>query len=161
MGGGGGAAWCAVHVSVFFPAHIKSKLISFFMCSDANTWELADEEYTTWDEFLSHSISLALDHGIDTPTLLSTLAHSIHSHSSASTINTTRPTDLLLSHLDLADARELPDSLMDFVGRTLCTTYPPAPSGRGVMSAMWLVRTVTGLVTACPEGLRIWARCVG
>ncbi|KAI6114401.1 hypothetical protein F5141DRAFT_1187942 [Pisolithus sp. B1] len=78
----------------------------------------------------------------------------------------TRVADLLLTHFDIGDARQIPSSVFDFVNDTLVSTYPPEP--RNLKPCTWLIVTLTRIVDACPvdqllellqaiqDGISIW-----
>ncbi|THH29109.1 hypothetical protein EUX98_g5073 [Antrodiella citrinella] len=73
---------------------------------------------------------------------------------------------MLLSHLDISDARQVPTGMFEFVNETLTSSYPP--DQRNVITSMWLLRTLTRLIDECPvelsenvlellqEGLSAW-----
>lgn len=69
------------------------------------------------------------------------------------TATSTRIADVLLSALNevLENTTELPSKLLELVGDTLASTYPPEPSSQVYSS--WLLRTITNLVDKCPPAL--------
>ena len=44
--------------------------------------------------------------------------------------------------------REIPQNLFELVSDTMRATYPPEPRNKGI--AMWLVRSLMGVVENCP-----------
>ena len=44
--------------------------------------------------------------------------------------------------------RDIPQNLLDLVSDTMRATYPPEPRNKGI--AMWLVRSLMGVVENCP-----------
>jgi hypothetical protein len=153
---------------------------------DKNTWDLSPEDVTRWQALLEHAVNKALDYGHDAVGVLDALASSIAHHnspisSSPSPIHSTSVTrwsspartatrlvELLLSYLQhhIADTRDMPEGLLEFVGDTLREVYPPTP--RDTIVYMWAVRAVMQLIEHCPrelvatllcgigEGLGLW-----
>jgi hypothetical protein len=58
-----------------------------------------------------------------------------------------------MSHLDIADARQIPDSVFEFVNDTLQSSYPPEP--RNMIHSLWMIRSLTNVVDACPNELTL------
>ncbi|KAJ7784375.1 hypothetical protein B0H16DRAFT_295876 [Mycena metata] len=131
------------------------------------SWELSDSDYDLWEAFLGRGIEKALDYGLDNISVLDHVASSIAKEHSPTSTTSSRIADLLLSHLEnFHEARELPESLMEFVNDTLRSSYPPEP--RNKQHALWTLRTVTRTIESCPtefavdllrlleEGLCVW-----
>ncbi|KAK7677756.1 hypothetical protein QCA50_019308 [Cerrena zonata] len=58
-----------------------------------------------------------------------------------------RAADILLTRLD--DTCQLPTELLDLVNDVLLRTYPP--SAREVVKSIWLLRTLTNLISSCED----------
>ena len=129
-------------------------------------WDMGNEELDVWDGFLRRAIDLALDHGIDATTLIDQIAGVIATNHSPSSTSAVRVADLLLSNVEITEARQVPTEVIEFANDTLNAAYPPAP--RHKMMCMWLIRTLTRVIDACPlelymsmlellvDGLRTW-----
>ncbi|KAI0754869.1 hypothetical protein C8Q80DRAFT_1141532 [Daedaleopsis nitida] len=132
----------------------------------SSSWDMSNTDVEAWDTFLRRAIDAALDHGIDTTALVDQIAGVIAANSSPVATSTVRVADLLLSNIEITDARQVPREVFDFTNDTLQTAYPPAP--RHKVMCMWLVRTLTRVIDGCPqelslsmlelleEGLRTW-----
>ncbi|KAI0349585.1 hypothetical protein OH77DRAFT_1440337 [Trametes cingulata] len=118
---------------------------------EASGWELSSEDLTAWDEFLKRSIDAALDCGVDAPALIDHIAGAVAAGQAPGATSSVRVADLLLSNLEIAEAREVPTELLEFANDTLVAAYPPAP--RHKVMCMWLVRSLTRVVDACPREL--------
>ncbi|KAI0372272.1 hypothetical protein BV20DRAFT_1120079 [Pilatotrama ljubarskyi] len=118
---------------------------------EASGWELLSEDLTIWDEFLKRSIDAALDCGVDAPALIDHIAGAVAAGQAPGATSSVRVADLLLSNLEIAEAREVPTELLDFANDTLVAAYPPAP--RHKVMCMWLIRSLTRVVDACPREL--------
>lgn len=59
--------------------------------------------------------------------------------------------DLLMSHLDVVEIRELPETLMEFVNETMKLSYPPEPGNQDI--SRWMIRTLTSVIEHCPPCL--------
>lgn len=121
--------------------------------SDANTWDLSNEDFEAWEAFLRRSMDKALDFGIDSIAVLDHVADSIARDHSPTVACAARAADLLMFHLDMPDARQLPDAVLAFVNETLLSSYPPEPRNR--MTAMWMLRSLTRVVDTCPAELAL------
>ena len=65
-------------------------------------------------------ISKAYDYGLDSRTVLDNIMAFISANQTpASGISSTRAAELLISHPDIVEAREIPEVLVEFV-KTLC-----------------------------------------
>ena len=132
----------------------------------ASDWDMESEAIDMWDQLLKQAIDTALDHGIDAITLLDQIAGVIASNHSPSSTAAVRIADLLLPNIEIAEARQVPTEVFEFANDTLAAAYPPAP--RHKVMCMWLIRTLTRVIDACPaelcfsmlqlvvEGLQIW-----
>ncbi|CDO77824.1 hypothetical protein BN946_scf184689.g2 [Trametes cinnabarina] len=118
---------------------------------DASGWELGSEALNSWEDFLKHAVDSALDCGVDASALLDHIAAAVSAGHSPGSISSVRVADLLLSNLDFADAREVPVELFEFASDTLTAAYPPAP--RHKVMCIWLVRSLTRVIDACPNEL--------
>ncbi|EGN98376.1 hypothetical protein SERLA73DRAFT_56513, partial [Serpula lacrymans var. lacrymans S7.3] len=119
--------------------------------ADSNAWELSNDDFQTWDNFLSYTLNKALDYGIDSTTVLDCVAEAVSRNPSPTFAYSTRVADLLLGHLEIVDARQVPSSVFEFVNDTLLSTYPPEPCS--MMRSIWLLRSLTRIVDACPVEL--------
>ncbi|KAG2342195.1 hypothetical protein BDR05DRAFT_964509 [Suillus weaverae] len=119
----------------------------------SNAWDMANDEFETWDNFLQHAVNKALDYGIDASTVLDRVAEIVSENPCPAYASSTRVADLLLTHLDMADARQLPSFIFDFVNDTLQSTYPPEP--RNKVTSIWMIRSLIRVVDACPAELRL------
>ncbi|KAI0335784.1 hypothetical protein GY45DRAFT_702497 [Cubamyces sp. BRFM 1775] len=118
---------------------------------EASGWELASEDLSAWDEFLKRSIDAALDCGVDAPALIDHIAGAVAAGRCSNPTSSVRVADLLLSNLEISEAREVPCELFQFASDTLNTVYPPLP--RHKVMCMWLIRSLTRVIDACPTEL--------
>ncbi|OBZ68972.1 hypothetical protein A0H81_11315 [Grifola frondosa] len=118
---------------------------------DANAWEMSNDDLEAWDEFLRNTIDRALDYGVDSVTVVDQVAMAISSNHAPASVSATRVADLLLSHLEIIEARQVPSDLFEFVNDILIWSYPPAP--RNKVTIMWLIRSLTRIIDACPVEL--------
>ncbi|KAI8994258.1 hypothetical protein BD414DRAFT_436966 [Trametes punicea] len=118
---------------------------------EVSGWELASDELNAWDDFLKRSIDSALDCGVDAPAFIDHVASAVAAGQSPGTMSSVRIADLLLSNLEFSDAREVPTELLEFASDTLNASYPPAP--RHKVMCVWLVRSLTRVMDACPTEL--------
>jgi len=93
-------------------------------------------------------VNKALDYGVDCSTVLDQVAFTISQNPTPAFEDSARIADLLLTHLDISDARQMPSGLFDFVNDTLHSTYPPEP--RNKITSSWLLRSLTRAIDACP-----------
>ncbi|KAI6129933.1 hypothetical protein EV401DRAFT_2129799 [Pisolithus croceorrhizus] len=132
----------------------------------SNAWELNNEDFAMWDDFLRDAMDRATDGGLDAVILLDHVAADLARVPCPAHASFTRVADLLLTHFDIGDARQIPSSVFDFVNDTLVSTYPPEP--RNLKPCTWLIVTLTRIVDACPvdqllellqaiqDGISIW-----
>ncbi|TBU29934.1 hypothetical protein BD311DRAFT_864373 [Dichomitus squalens] len=118
---------------------------------EPSCWDMASDDLDTWDSLLRRAIDAALDHGIDATILIDQLAGVIATGHSPSTPSAVRVADLLLSNVEIADARQTPTEIFEFANDTLNAAYPPAP--RHKVMCMWFLRTLTRVIDACPQEL--------
>ncbi|KAH9851822.1 hypothetical protein C2E23DRAFT_886346 [Lenzites betulinus] len=118
---------------------------------DTCGWELASEDLGAWDGFLKRAIDAALDCGIDAAALLDQIAGAIANGKESRDTSSVRVADLLLSNLEVSEAREVPGELLEFVNQTLNAAYPPTP--RHKVMCLWLIRSLTRTIDACPREL--------
>jgi hypothetical protein len=93
----------------------------------------------------------ALDYGVDSIAVLDHIAGLVSQNQSPTFTSSTRVADLLMSHLDMPDARQIPDAVMEFVNDTLRSSYPPEP--RNKVTSMWMIRSLTRVIETCPSEL--------
>ncbi|KAI1794358.1 hypothetical protein LXA43DRAFT_1179542 [Ganoderma leucocontextum] len=118
---------------------------------EPSCWDMASEDIDVWDVFLRRAIDAALDHGIDATTLVDQIAGVIATNHSPSTPSAVRGADLLLSNVEIADAHQVPMEVLEFMNHTLNSAYLPVP--RRKVMRMWLVRSLTRVIDACPQEL--------
>ncbi|KAG9315760.1 hypothetical protein JVU11DRAFT_3409 [Chiua virens] len=118
-----------------------------------SAWELSNDEFGVWDEFLRHAMNKASDHGVDTTAVLDLVASVVARSPCPAFASSTRVADLLLSHCEMGDIRELPINLFELINDTLLSTYPPEP--RVLQPSMWLVTSLARAFDACPADLRL------
>ena len=114
---------------------------------------MANDEFEIWGNFLQHAINKALDYGVDASAVLDRVAEIVSENPCPAYASSTRVADLLLTHLDMTDVRQLPSYIFDFVNDTLQSTYPPEP--RNKVTSIWMVRSLIRVVDACPVELRL------
>lgn len=125
-------------------------MISNFVFSAKIAWELDDDDYEEWEELLRFSMEKGLDVGSDAVSVLDYVAEAIsQSPISASSM---RIADSLLTHLEMSEARQVPDAIFAFVNDTLLSTY--SLESRNNTTSMWTVRSLTRALDGCPSGLR-------
>jgi hypothetical protein len=88
---------------------------------------------------------------MDAVALLDHVSETISPKCGTTSVASTRLADVILTRLDLEDARQLPDSLLSFVNDILVSSYPPELENKPV--SMWLIRSLTRVVDACPNEL--------
>lgn len=120
-------------------------------CRDVNAWDMSNEDLDIWDRFLRQTMDRALDSGHDSIEVVDSIARIVAPHGSLSVLSSTRISDLLLSHLDISDARVVPVSLCELVNDTLDSAYPPVEQNK--LPSIWLLRTLTRTLDACPVEL--------
>ncbi|KAH9999591.1 hypothetical protein BJV74DRAFT_158676 [Russula compacta] len=125
---------------------------------------MSTEDLDAWDATLQVCLARVLDDGADTTRVLDHLAGTIASTHIPTGASATRAAELLLSHLETPPS-DAP-ALLGFANDTLVSTYPPEPQNK--VASMWLIRTATRVVDACPvrklrevvgalqEGLSVW-----
>lgn len=119
-----------------------------------------------WDALLRGAISKAFDYGVDSVSVIDQVAARICSTKSLTFTSATRVADLLLSHLDFNEAREIPMDVLGLTNDSLLAAYPPESDDK--VTALWLIRSLTRTIDACPaelalnlfelvqEGLSVW-----
>ncbi|KAI0771396.1 hypothetical protein BC629DRAFT_1724895 [Irpex lacteus] len=112
-----------------------------------NTWDMADESLDEWKAFLQYTADRALDYGVDAISVVDQIA-SVLTGQTLSAASSTHVSDLLLSCLDMSDARSLPTSLFELANETLLNVYPPTIHTK--TSSFWLLRTVMRCIDTCP-----------
>ncbi|KIN99598.1 hypothetical protein M404DRAFT_1004540 [Pisolithus tinctorius Marx 270] len=129
-------------------------------------WELNNEDFNIWDGFLRDAMDQARDGGLDAMTLLDHVAEDLARVPGPAQASFTRIADLLLTHFEIGDVRQIPANVFDFVNDTLLSTYPPEP--RNLKPCTWLLATLTRIIDGCPvdrildllqtiqDGVSIW-----
>lgn len=121
--------------------------------SNRSAWELSNDEFSVWDGFLRHTMNKANDNGTDAMVVLDHVASVVARSPCPAFASSTRVADLLLSHCEMDDIRELPSHVFELVNDTLLSTYPPEP--RNLKPSMWLIASLTRAIDACPVDLRL------
>lgn len=121
--------------------------------SNRSTWEFSNDDFGIWDGFLRHAMNKANDNGMDAMAVLDHVATAVARSPCPAFAPSVRIADLLLSHCEMDDIRELPHCVFEFVNDTLLSTYPPEP--RNLKPSMWLIASLTRAVDACPLDLRL------
>ena len=118
--------------------------------TDKLAWNLSSEDFNIWEEFLGYATGNALDHGVDSPTVLDSISSFVSSFQTPGSqpYLSIRLADLLLSNLDIAEMRIVPQSLIELVSETMRANYPPETKNKAVMR--WLARSLMTLVEKCP-----------
>lgn len=119
----------------------------------SNAWELNNEDFSIWNDFLRHAMDQARDSGMDSISFLDRVAELVARTPCPVFSSFTRVADLLLTQCEMADARQIPSNLFEFVNDMLLSTYPPEP--RNLKPSAWLIATLIRIVDTCPPGLRL------
>lgn len=114
-------------------------------------WEMNAEDFAIWEKLLNHGINKALDYGVDSIAFLDAVAETLYKVSDPTSTSCSGVVDLLLGQLDMSDARQAPDALMEFVNATLMSSYPPEP--RNTQASSWLLRSLANVIDKCPREL--------
>lgn len=133
---------------------------------EQSAWEITGDDVDAWDALLRGAISKAFDYGVDSVSVIDQVAARICSTKSLTFTSATRVADLLLSHLDFNEAREIPMDVLGLTNDSLLAAYPPESDDK--VTALWLIRSLTRIIDACPaelalnlfelvqEGLSVW-----
>jgi hypothetical protein len=92
-----------------------------------------------------------MDYGHDSVEVLDGIAALISQHQNLCCSASTQVGDLLMSHLDMKEIREVPETLMEFVNNTMKSSYPPELGNQDI--SRWMIRTLTTVIEHCPTGL--------
>ena len=104
----------------------------------AKQWGLRTEDDAQWGELFEQVISKAYDYSLDSQTVLDNITTFISANQTpTSEISSTHAAELLISHLDIVEAREIPEVLVGFVNDTMRSIYPPEPRNKPL--SLWLV----------------------
>ena len=119
--------------------------------TDRHAWNMSSEDFSLWEEFLADLTTKALDHGVDASSVLDHVASFVSSFQTPAVqpYLSIRLADLLLSHLDAQEMRNIPQGLVDLVADTMRATYPPDTKNKPVMR--WLARSLMSLLEKCPK----------
>ncbi|KAF5360725.1 hypothetical protein D9756_004653 [Leucocoprinus leucothites] len=112
---------------------------------------LGNEDSKKWEDFLQYAFDKALDYGLDSVAVLNAIAALILEHQDSCSPASIQVGDLLMSHLDMKEIREIPEILMEFVNDTMKSSYPPEPANQDI--SRWMIRTLTNAIEQCPTGL--------
>lgn len=121
--------------------------------SNRSAWEFNNDEFALWDGFLRQTMNKANDNGTDAMVVLDHVASLVTRSPCPGFASLTRVADLLLSHCEMDDIRELPANVFELVNDTLLSTYPPEP--HNLKPSMWLIVSLTRAIDACPVDLRL------
>ena len=104
---------------------------------DKHSWNVTGEDFNLWEEFLGYTTGRALDHGLDSSTVLDNVASFVSDFQTpgAQPYLSTRLADLLLSNLDAPEMRAIPQGLIDLVSETMRSNYPPGLKNKAVMTS--------------------------
>ncbi|KAF9523903.1 hypothetical protein CPB83DRAFT_862112 [Crepidotus variabilis] len=109
------------------------------------------DDYNLWEDLLTYTSAKALDHGIDSVTVLDNIASLVSSFQTGTLLPTSvRLADLLLSHLDMDEMRNLPQDLFEHVAEVMRIHYPP-PLANEKPPMRWLARSLTSVIEHCPN----------
>ncbi|KAJ7781760.1 hypothetical protein DFH07DRAFT_386505 [Mycena maculata] len=112
-------------------------------------WELSDSDIGLWETFLGQGVDKALDYGLEQVAVFDHVAAIIMRDHNPTSNTTSRVADALLSHLKIDEARELPETLFEFINDALRSSYPPEP--RNKQHALWTLRTLARTIEICPS----------
>lgn len=117
---------------------------------------MGKEDASLWQTLLDHTIAKALDYGHDSSTVLSLLATTVSDANQASPTaasSCVQLVEFLMTHVvnEIAEAREVPDVVLEFVNDTMQAAYPPAP--REKTRYLWASRVVMEAIERCPGEL--------
>ncbi|KAF8442906.1 hypothetical protein L210DRAFT_3611408 [Boletus edulis BED1] len=118
-----------------------------------SAWELSNDEFAVWDGFLKHTMNKVNDNGTDSVVVLDHVASVVARSPCPPFASSTRVADLLLSHCEMDDIRELPSNVFELVNDTLLLTYPPDP--HNLKPSMWLIASLTRAIDTCPVEFRL------
>ncbi|CAK5284065.1 unnamed protein product [Mycena citricolor] len=151
--------------SAAFDLEVTGTLISMPFMPE-KTWDFENQDCQLWEVYLGLVLSQALDQGLDTNDVLEQLSRSIIKEHIPISTTASRIADILLSHLKLDAAIQVPDTLFEFVNDTLRSSYPPEP--RNKLQSLWTLRSVGKAIDQCDvehlvallgvlaEGLSVW-----
>ncbi|KAF8968986.1 hypothetical protein BDZ97DRAFT_1797269 [Flammula alnicola] len=136
--------------------------------TDRHAWNLSGEDFALWEDVLGYTTNKALDCGVDSSNVLDCIAFFVSSFQTpgAAPATALRLVDLLFSHLDAPEMRDLPLGVLELASETMRATYPLEP--RYKHFAMWMVRSLATVIENCPpefclrllqvvqEGLCLW-----
>ncbi|KAJ7643993.1 hypothetical protein FB45DRAFT_896622 [Roridomyces roridus] len=114
-------------------------------------WDFNDSDYTLWESLLGHGIDKALDYGLDAVSVVDHVAAAVAKEHNPASTATCLVADALLAHLPMEDARELPETLFEFINEVVLSNYPPEP--RNKQQALWTLRSVARAIEKCPPEL--------
>jgi hypothetical protein len=138
------------------------------LCSDRHSWGPGGDDIALWEEILGYTTSKALDHGVESSSVLDGIALFVSSFQTPGSAPgaSTRLVDLLFANLEAPEMRDLPLNVLELASETMKATYPPEPMNYQV--SMWMVRSLATAVEHCPmefclrllqtvqEGLSLW-----
>lgn len=120
-----------------------------FIDQHPNTVSTSDD-YALWEELLDYTVSKALDHGVDSVTVLDYLASFVGAHQTGAPLATSvRFADQILSHFNGDEMRTFPQNLFELVADIMRIHYPAVlQSNKPPMR--WLARSLTTVIERCP-----------
>jgi len=88
------------------------------LSSHTDVWDLDNSDFEVWDEFLGYAMNKAFDYGIDASTVLDHVASTLSQNPTPAFTDSDRIADLLLTRLEIGDARQIPGGLfgLTFIG---------------------------------------------
>lgn len=110
---------------------------------------MGSAELEIWKNLLQHTVGSARQGmRLDSACVLDEVASVLMDYCKCPIAPSTRVADLILSSVDFAEAKSLPDSILDFVNDTLVSTYPV--SSTDAVPSLWLMRSLTRILDTCP-----------
>jgi hypothetical protein len=126
-----------------------SDVSGFDSAAYALSWEMSTDDLRLWDASLCNTMERACNSSVDSFSVLEQVAQNLSQEACMHTCQSIQIADLLISHLELSEARPIPVAVLDFVDDILQSSYPPTPPQ--MVHALWLIRSITNLITnACP-----------
>lgn len=97
------------------------------------------------------TVDKALDYGLDALTVFDHVGSAITSDFSPTHTSSTGVADILLGHLDLSDAQQVPAGLFEFVNESLTSSYPP--NQHDMITSTWPLRSLAKIIEETPASL--------
>ena len=115
----------------------------------AISWKISTDNLRLWDASLCNALERARNSSVGSFSVLEQVAQNLSQETCMQTWQSIQIADLLISHLELSEARSIPVTVLGFVDDVLHSNYPPTPPQ--MVHALWLIQSITNLITnACP-----------